>query len=118
MDVDRFHMQQDKIKFGGGAGDSSDSVDSVRFCCRCFLPRNTHTHKTAVGGVLVLQGQVLFCKYEIRDACVNDVVPYRPINLSGSSAPSHLPGSARVPPQYLYTSHDNHQCIRIAAYKF
>lgn len=28
-DVDRFHMQQDKIKFDGGAGDSSDSVGVV-----------------------------------------------------------------------------------------
>eukprot|EP00752_Nemacystus_decipiens_P007260 g6499.t1 len=27
-DVDRFHMQKDKIKFGGGAGDSSDSDNS------------------------------------------------------------------------------------------
>lgn len=34
-DVDRFHMQKDKIKFGGGAGDSSDSDDSVRFVSRC-----------------------------------------------------------------------------------
>lgn len=30
-DVDRFHMQKDKIKFGGEAGGSSDSDNSVRF---------------------------------------------------------------------------------------
>ncbi|CAM9889054.1 unnamed protein product, partial [Ectocarpus sp. 4 AP-2014] len=28
-DVDRFHMQQDKIKFGGGAGDSSSDSDDL-----------------------------------------------------------------------------------------
>lgn len=36
-DVDRFHMQQDKIKFGGGVGDSGDSDDSVRFSVTAFF---------------------------------------------------------------------------------
>lgn len=36
-DVDRFHMQKDKIKFGGGTGDSSDSDNSVRFMFYLFF---------------------------------------------------------------------------------